>query len=110
MRTYSAFTIIITKGTIKRRHKMAYIEVNGKKVTNPIAIVIVGLASVVLTGLITALVIFIILPFTGIVLSISVGLTIVIFIAILVGLPILILGRLIFGILLRPFMKERDRQ
>ena len=108
MRTYSAFTIIITKETIKRRHKMAHIVVNGKKVTNPVAILIVGLASVILTGLITALVIFIILPFAGIVLSVSVGLTIVIFIALLVGLPVLILGRVIFGVLLRPFTKERD--
>lgn len=89
---------------------MPLIVVNGKKVTNPVAILIVGLSSVILTGLITALVIFIILPFAGIVLSLSVGLTIVIFIAILVGLPILILGRLIFGILLRPFTKEKDPQ
>lgn len=89
---------------------MPLIVVNGKKVTNPVAILIVGLTSVILTGLITALVIFIILPFAGIVLSLSVGLTIVIFIAFLVGLPILILGRLIFGILLRPFTKERDTQ
>ena len=89
---------------------MPLIVVNGKKVTNPVAILIVGLTSVILTGLITALVIFLILPFAGIVLSLSVGLTIVIFIAILVGLPILILGRLIFGMLLRPFTKERDSE
>jgi hypothetical protein len=89
---------------------MAHIVVNGKKITNPIAILIVGLSSVILTGLITALVIFLILPLAGVVLSLSVGLTIVIFIAILVGLPILILGRIIFGILIRPFTKEKDER
>ncbi len=87
-----------------------HMVVNGKKVSNPAAIIIVGLASVVLTGIMTALVIFLVLPFVGIALSLSVGLTIVIFIAVLVGLPILILGRVIFGILIRPFLKDKDEQ
>ncbi|MFO7810853.1 MAG: hypothetical protein R6V47_05735 [Candidatus Delongbacteria bacterium] len=83
------------------------IEVNGRKVTNPMAIIIIGLTSIIFTGLITALIVFLILPFVGVVLSLSVGLTIVIFIAIGVGLPILILGRLLLRLVMKPFIKEK---
>lgn len=83
------------------------IEVNGRKITNPMAIFIIGLTSIVFTGLVTALVIFLVLPLVGIVLSLSVGLTIIIFIAVGVGLPILILGRVIFGLVMKPFTKEK---
>ena len=85
------------------------IEVNGKKVTNPMAIIIIGLTSIIFTGLITAFIVFLILPFVGIALSLSVGLTIVIFIAIGVGLPILILGRLILSLVMRPFIKAKNK-
>ncbi len=89
---------------------MAHIVVNGKKITNPLVMFIIGLVSIIFTGLITAFVIFLILPFAGVVLSLSVGLTIVIFIALLVGLPLLILIRVILGVLLRPFSKDRDER
>ena len=82
---------------------MPSIEINGKKITNPIVFAIIGLSAIAVTALIAAIVIFLILPFTGIVLSLSVGLTIVILIAVLIALPFIIMIKIILWILLKPF-------
>jgi len=82
---------------------MPNIEINGKKITNPAAFLFIAIVAVLFTGIMTALVIFLILPITGIVLSLSVGLTILILITVLVGLPLIILIKIILWILLKPF-------
>jgi len=82
---------------------MSDIEINGKKITNPLVLLIIGISAIFFTGIVAALVIFLVLPFVGIILSLSAGLTIVVLIAVLVGLPLIILIKVILWILLKPF-------
>ena len=81
---------------------MAAIEINGKRITNPLILFVIGISAVFFVGIIAALVIFLILPLAGVVLTFSVGLTIVVLLAVLVGLPFIILFKIILWILLKP--------
>lgn len=68
------------------------ININGKEIENPLLKIIIALAVV-------GLVLFIILPLLGVVLSFSVGLVVFLVPAIIIGIPLLVLGGLLFPIL-----------
>lgn len=68
------------------------ININGKEVENPLLKLIIGLA-------VAGLVVFVILPIIGVVVSFSVGLVILLVPAILIGLPLLVVGSVIFPLL-----------
>ena len=87
-----------------------HIVINGTEVRNPAAKALIGMWAVVCAGLVAAVAIFLVLPLVGIVVTLSVGLVGVVLIALGVGIPVLILGGTILGVLLAPFAALRERK
>lgn len=86
------------------------IDINGKAVTHPVARTAIGMAAVLGVGVVAAMVIFLVLPLVGIVVTLSVGLVGVVLFALGVGIPVLILGSAILGVVLVPFGALRKRK
>lgn len=73
------------------------IVINGKEVTNPLAKALWVFGAIIVGALVTALVIFVLLPIIGIAVTLSAGLIIVCVIAIIVGIVALAIGSTILG-------------
>lgn len=86
-----------------------HIDIKGREVTNPVAKALIGIGAILFSGLVAAAVIFIILPLVGVFVTLSVGLVGVVLVALGVGIPVLILGRVILRVLLAPFTALRGR-
>jgi len=81
----------------------ARIIVNGKEITNPFAKAVIGIFAVLLAGGITALILFLVLPLVGIIVSLSVGLVAVVLIGLGIGLPLVLAGGVLVGAIMTPF-------
>lgn len=85
------------------------VVINGREVTNPAAKAVVGMWAILVAGLVGALLMFLVLPLVGIAVTLTAGLAGVALIALGVGLPVLILGGTVLGVLLAPFAAFRKR-
>lgn len=79
-----------------------YIVINGKEVTNPIAKAAVALGAILSAAIVTSIVVFVLLPIIGVVVTLSVGFIAIVIIAISVGVSALIFGAAILGWLFGP--------
>jgi len=62
------------------------IIINGKEVTNPVIRVLLVSGAIVITGLVTAIVIFVLLPIIGIAVTLSAGFIVIFIIATMVSI------------------------
>ena len=85
--------------------------INGKEITNPAAKASLVLGAILIAALITALIVFVLLPLVGVAVTLSVGLVAILFIASLIGIVSLLFGATLFGWLFGPmqfrFKKQR---
>lgn len=79
------------------------IVINGKEVNNPWARFFMILGALVFSGLIAFLVISVILPLIGVVVSFSISLVVGILSIIFFGIPFLLVGGAILGVIIAPF-------
>ncbi len=71
------------------------VVINGREVTNPAARAVIGMWAILIAGFVGAALMFVVLPLVGIAVTLSVGLAGVALIALGLGLPVLILARII---------------
>lgn len=88
------------------------IVINGKEVTNPLAKALLVFGAIIISALVTALVIFVLLPIIGIAVTLSAGFIVICIIALIVGIATLAIGSAIFGSLFGPteFRVENTRK
>lgn len=67
------------------------IIINGKEVTNPFAKALLILGAIVVAALVTAVVIFVLLPIIGVAVTLSVGFVVIFIVATLVSVATLVL-------------------
>ncbi len=79
------------------------IVINGKEISNPWARFFMILGAVTFSGIIAALVITIVLPLVGVVISFSISLVVGILSLVFFGIPFLLLGGALIGLILAPF-------
>ncbi len=82
---------------------MKWLEVNGKEVKNPVARFFLGLLVFFLVIVLVGLILFAILPLIGIVVSFSLGLVILIVVAVILGVPLVLIGGSFLMVLFIPF-------
>lgn len=73
------------------------IVINGKEVTNPVAKAGLILGLVLIASLISVVVVFVLLPVAGIVITLSLGFVVVFIAAIIAGFATLVLTTAVFG-------------
>lgn len=76
--------------------------INGKEITNPIAKAALVFGFILIAALISVVVVFVLLPIVGIVITLSIGFVGVLIAAIIAGFAVLILSATIFGRLFGP--------
>lgn len=86
-----------------------HIFLNGKEITNPAAKFGIAFTAILFNALVMAVVVFVILPFIGIVVTVSVGFVAIVVVAFLVGFMVLVLGAALFGWLFGPVEFRIDR-
>lgn len=88
------------------------IVLNGREVMSPAAKFGLSFAAVLGAAVMTALVVFVLLPLIGIAVTLSVSLFVIILVATVAGIVSLLLGSLLFAWLVGPveFFVERMRQ
>ena len=78
------------------------VVINGKEITNPAAKASLALGAILVASLITALIVFVLLPLIGVGITLSVGFIAIFFIATLIGVATLLFGAAIFGWMFGP--------
>lgn len=73
------------------------VVINGKEVTNPIAKATFVFGAILIAALITAVVVFVLLPIIGIAVTLSAGLVAISIVAIIAGIATLITGVALFA-------------
>jgi len=76
-----------------------HIVVNGKEVTNPFAKAFLAFGAIIIAALVTALVIFVLLPIIGIAVTLSAGFILICIVSTIVGITTLVFGTAILGLL-----------
>jgi ABC-type transport system involved in cytochrome c biogenesis permease component len=79
------------------------IVINDKEVKNPIFRVLISIGAILFSVLVAGLTVFLVLPLVGVVFSTTIGIVIIVLVALVIGLPILILVGWIIGLFLKPF-------
>ncbi len=85
------------------------IVVNGEKITNSAANAVIVIFALLVVGGITALLLFLILPMIGVILSLSIGLVIVALIVLGVGIPLILASELLVRVVMTPFVILKER-
>ena len=89
-----------------------HIVLNGREVSSPTAKFGISFAVILVASLVTAAVVFVLLPLIGIAVTLSVGLVAIMVVAAMTGLIALVLGSLLYAALVGPveLFIERMRQ
>ncbi len=77
--------------------------INGREVTSPLGQAVIGGLAAVVALAVIGLVLLLVLPLVGVTLGLSLGATGLVFIALALILPLLIVGRVVLAVLLAPF-------
>ena len=87
------------------------IVINNKEVTNPVTKILISLSAFSFSILFAIVVVFLILPFVGVVVTATVGVVITVLVSLVIGVPLLMLVGAIIGIFLKPFGgKKKDKE
>lgn len=88
------------------------VVLNGKEVINPIAKAALALGAILIAALVTAVVVFVLLPIIGVAVTLSVGFAAIILVATIMGITTMIFGAVILGLLFAPteFRVEKTRK
>lgn len=78
------------------------VVINGKEITNPIAKAALAFGFILIAALISVVVVFVLLPLVGIVITLSIGFVAVFIAAIVAGFAVLIISTVVFGRLFGP--------
>ncbi len=79
-----------------------HIMINGKEYTNPFAKVLLAIAFILVAAVITAVIVFVVLPLIGIAVTLSFGFVAIFMIASIAGFTALVFATLVFGWLFGP--------
>ncbi|MCD5416541.1 hypothetical protein LR032_05565 [Candidatus Bipolaricaulota bacterium] len=85
------------------------IVIKGKEITNPFAKAVILIFAILVVGGIAALIIFLVLPLIGIIVSLSLGLVAVFLIGLGIGIPLILIGGALVGAIIAPFTVLKDR-
>lgn len=78
------------------------VVINGKEVTNPVARTTLAFGAILIAALIATVIVSVLLPFVGVVVTLSAGFVAVLLVATIVGITTLVLGTAVFGRLFGP--------
>lgn len=78
------------------------VVINGKEITNPIAKAALAFGLILIAALISVVVVFVLLPLAGIVITLSIGFVAVFIAAIIAGIAVLVLSSVVFGRIFGP--------
>ena len=78
------------------------VVINGKEVTNPVAKTALAFGAILIVTLITTVIVFVLLPLVGIVVTLTIGFIAVFIVAIIAGITTLALSVAVFGWLFGP--------
>ncbi len=75
------------------------ILINGKEVTNPFVKAFLVLSAIITLAIVTAIILFVLLPIVGVAVTLSAGFVLVFVVAMIVGIAVLTFGTVILGLL-----------
>ena len=88
------------------------VVINGKEVTNPFAKAALAFGAILISALVTAVIVFVLLPIIGVAVTLSGGFVAIFIVATIMGIATLMFGAALFGWLFGPteFRVEKTRK